>query len=72
MALYQGHFLDGFYDDWIVGERYRLESLFADTLAKLMIGYQAQGEPEAALTTALRLLVHDPLREDAHQVAMRA
>jgi len=24
VALYRGHFLDGFYDDWIINERYRL------------------------------------------------
>ena len=48
VSLYRGDFLDGFYDDWIIGERYRLESLFAETLARLMVGYEAKEEPEAA------------------------
>jgi oligopeptide transport system substrate-binding protein len=72
VALYRGHFLDGFYDDWIINERYRLEAGFCEALARLMVGQEMRGEHEAALSTALRLLDHDPLREDAHRLAMRA
>lgn len=72
MALYRGHFLDGFYDDWIINERYRLEALFCEALARLMVAQEAGGEHEAALSTALHLLDRDPLREDAHRLAMRA
>ena len=71
VALYRGDFLDGFHDDWIINQRYRLETLFSEALARLMAGQEAKGEHEAALATALRLLGHDPLREDAHRVAMR-
>jgi ABC-type oligopeptide transport system substrate-binding subunit/DNA-binding SARP family transcriptional activator len=70
--LYQGDFLDGFYDDWIVNERYRLQTLFLEALARSMAGHEARGEHGAALTKALRLLGGDPLREDAHRLAMRA
>ena len=31
--LYRGDFLDGFYDDWVLSERYRLESLYCEALA---------------------------------------
>jgi len=72
VALYRGDFFDGFYDDWIINERYRLETLFCEALARLMVGQEARGEHDAALTTALRLLDCDPLREDAHRLAMRA
>lgn len=72
VGLYRGPFLDGFYDDWVINERYRLEALYFDALARLMTAYEARRESEAALTTALRLLNHDSLREDAHRVAMRA
>ncbi len=71
-ALYRGDFLDGFFDDWVINERYRLETLFLDLLARLMAAHEAQGEFQAALATALRLLRLDPLREDAHRLAMRA
>jgi oligopeptide transport system substrate-binding protein len=72
VALYRGDFLDGFYDDWVINERYRLETLFLEALARLMAGHEREGEHGASLTTALRLLGHDPLREDAHRAAMRA
>ena len=72
VALYRGDFLDGFYGDWIINERYRLETLFSEALARLMVTQEANGEHEAALATALRLLDHDALREDAHRLAMHA
>lgn len=70
--LYRGDFLDGFYDDWVVSERYRLEAIFLDTLARLMAAQEAQGDHAGALATARQLLDKDPLREDAHRMAMRA
>jgi DNA-binding SARP family transcriptional activator len=72
VALYRGDFLDGFYDDWIVNERYRLEALYLEALARLTAGHEGEGNHERALAAALRLLDHDPLREDAHRAAMRA
>ena len=72
LALYRGDFMDGFYDEWIIDERYRFESLFSDGLTRLMVGQEERGEHRAALGTALRLLEQDSLREDAHEVAMRA
>ena len=72
VALYRGDLLDGFYDDWVLSERYRLETLFAEALARLMATHETRGEHDATLTTALRLLRCDPLREDAYRAAMRA
>jgi ABC-type oligopeptide transport system substrate-binding subunit/DNA-binding SARP family transcriptional activator len=71
VVLYRGDFLDGFYDDWVINERYRVETLFSEALARLMIAQEARGEHDAALATAMRLLQQDPLREDAHRLAMR-
>ncbi|MGD9403508.1 MAG: AAA family ATPase [Anaerolineae bacterium] len=71
LTLYRGDFLDGFFDDWIISERYRLELLFLDTLARLMWWQETVGEHHAALATALNLLERDPLREDAHRLTMR-
>jgi hypothetical protein len=72
IELYRGDFLDGFYDDWVLSERYRLESLYCDALGQLMAAREAAGEHAAALAAAQRLLEQDPLREDAHRAAMRA
>lgn len=70
--LYRGDFLDGFYDDWVIGERYRLESVLLDVLALLMAAQEALGSHQQALATARQLLDKDPLREDAHRMVMRA
>jgi ABC-type oligopeptide transport system substrate-binding subunit/DNA-binding SARP family transcriptional activator len=72
IALYRGDFMEGFYDDWVLNERYRLETLYSEALAQLMTGLELQGQYHDALPVALRLLEHDPLREDAHRLAMRA
>ena len=72
VTLYRGDFLDSFYDDWVISERYRFEALYLDTLARLMNGQEVQGDYAAALAAAQRLLACDPLREDGHQTVMRA
>lgn len=72
IALYRGDFLDGFYDDWIISERYRLEALYLEALTRLMDLNEARRDYPAALSTALGLLDRDFLREDAHRLAMRA
>ena len=70
--LYGGDFMDGFYDDWIIDKRYRLEGVLFEALAQLMDAYEVAGNHMAALQTAQRLLQMDSLREDAHRAAMRA
>jgi ABC-type oligopeptide transport system substrate-binding subunit/DNA-binding SARP family transcriptional activator/Mrp family chromosome partitioning ATPase len=72
VALYRGDFMDGFYHEWVIDERFRLEALFMEALARLMVGLEARGESDQALAVALRLLQRDPLREEAHRLAMRA
>ena len=70
--LYRGDFLEDFYDDWILNERYRLESLFAAALERLMNVQEARKQYASAIAAALRLIQHDLLREDAYRLAMRA
>lgn len=72
VELYQGPFLDGFYDDWVIDERHRLEALYLDALARMMDSQEKRGQYAAALVTAKLLLSCDVLREDAHRLAMRA
>jgi DNA-binding SARP family transcriptional activator len=72
IALYRGDFLEGFYDDWAISERYRLESLYLDALARLVSVLESAGDPQASLAAAYRLLSRDTLREDAYQAAMRS
>lgn len=70
--LYRGDLLEGFYDDWCLEERYRLEALYLDALARLVAWYEAQGDAGASLACAQKYLAHDPLTEHLHLAAMRA
>ena len=71
LELYRGEFLPGSYEDWIIHERYRLENLYLDGMARLMAAYEARSAYKRALEVALRLLAQDALREEAHRTAMR-
>ena len=71
-ALYRGDFLEGFYDEWVIDERYQLHGRLLEVLARLISLYEAHEQPQPTLATALRLLAQDPLQESAHRAAMRA
>lgn len=71
IQLYRGDFLEGFYDDWCLEERYRLEGLYLGALERLMAAHEALTRPEEALRHAGLLLARDPLREDVHRTAIR-
>jgi len=72
IELYRGDLLEGFYDDWCIEERYRLESLYLDTLNRLVAWYEEQGDARAVLACAQKYLACDPLTEAMHLTAMRA
>jgi DNA-binding SARP family transcriptional activator len=69
--LYQGPFLEGYADDWIVARREQLRQTFLSTLGHLIKEYTALGQYERALAHANRLAAEDPRREKAHQEVMR-
>ncbi len=56
VGLCRGNFLAGYYDDWIINERYRLASLLVEAMARSMIIQKAKNERNAALATVRRLL----------------
>jgi DNA-binding SARP family transcriptional activator len=55
-----------------VVERERLRALNMNLLARIADHQFSIGDSAEALQTALRLLAHDPCREDAHRVVMRS
>ncbi len=77
VEIYRGQMLDGLdvradpFEEWLRDERARLSALAAGAIEQLMALREDEGEPEAALLLARRLLSLDPLREDAHRAAMR-
>src|SRR5262249_37611751 len=70
-AVYQGDLLLSCYDDWILPERERLRQAYTETLERLLLLMEGQGQPRAALAYAQRLLRHDPLREETYRGLMR-
>jgi tetratricopeptide (TPR) repeat protein len=70
--LYRGPFLDGFYHDWVIEARYRLDIMYCETLTRLMFTLEAKEDYNRVLGLGLKLLDQDPLREDAYQLTMRA
>jgi DNA-binding SARP family transcriptional activator len=67
----RGEPLAGWYDDWALRARVRLEDLHERCLMRLAERFFSAGEDEAAIALAERLIEIDPLREDAHQLVMR-
>lgn len=58
-------------DVFAIMESERLRARYLSLLAKLAEYSYSQRDYQACLYYALRLLVHDPCREDAHRMAMR-
>jgi len=76
-ALYRGDLLDGLeigepgFEDWLLGERQRLRSLALNALERLLKKQQQTEENAAAINTANRLIVLEPIHEAAHRSLMR-
>lgn len=71
LSLYRGPFLEGFYDDWCLEERYYLEGIYLSALEQLIDMHQALDQPQPALEVAQQLLARDPLREDVHNTVVQ-
>jgi DNA-binding SARP family transcriptional activator len=71
LDLYAGDLLPGCYDEWVLPERRRLETLFVGALEWLMRDHERRGMIESGIGAGLRLLRQDPLREDVHRYVMR-
>jgi len=76
-ALYRGVLLDGLalreapFEEWLIGERLRLQELAVEGLARLLGLQRGAGDLEAAVHSAHRLLAIDPAQEPVHRVLMR-
>jgi DNA-binding SARP family transcriptional activator/tetratricopeptide (TPR) repeat protein len=71
VALYRGDFLEGFYDDWCLEERYRLEGLYLGALQHLVTAHEMLGRSQDALHYAELLLARNALLEDVHCTVVR-
>ncbi len=71
LDLYRGDLLEGWYQEWCLYERERLQNLYLSMLGKLMGYHEARGDYEAAIDQGGLILRIDPARESAHQHLMR-
>ncbi|MFQ5945565.1 MAG: BTAD domain-containing putative transcriptional regulator [Anaerolineae bacterium] len=69
--LYEGDLLEGWYLDWCLYYRERLQNMYLALLAKLMGYCEAQQEYEAGLVFGARILQVDRAQERAHRRMMR-
>ena len=71
VSLYRGDLLEGWYQDWCLFERERLQNDFLDALEKLVCSCEAHCDSERGLAHAKRMLAVDPAREQAHRHIMQ-
>jgi len=70
-ALYRDDLLTGWYQDWVLFERERLQNKFLLLLDKLIAYSELHREYEHGQTYARRILRYDPARERTHRELMR-
>lgn len=68
---YRGDLLEGWYQDWCLCERERLQFLFLSLMDKLIRFHEVQGAYEAGRLFAYQILSYDHAREQTHRQLMR-
>ncbi len=71
VQLYQGDFLEGWYQDWCLCERERLQAKLLMMLNKLMNYCEAHEKYETGVAHGMRVLRYDRARESTHRRLMR-
>lgn len=69
--LYQGDLLEGWYQDWCLYERERLQNMYLSLLDKLMDYCEVHHEYEAGLAYGACILRYDRAHERTHRRLMR-
>jgi len=71
VQLYQGPLLEGWYNDWCILERERLQTLYLTMLDKLMGYCEVCRDYETGLQYGMRIMFYDRARERTHRQLMR-
>jgi len=69
--LYQGPLLEGWYQDWCLLERERLQGMYLAMLDKLMSYCEVHHDYETSLLYGMRIMCYDRARERTHRRMMR-
>lgn len=67
IQLYRGPLLDGYYDEWVLVKRDKLEEIHLQVLQYLLRHEKAAGHYREALAFAQQLVEADPLRETSQR-----
>lgn len=70
LEICRGELLDGYFDDWVLAERQRLNALFLSALQTVITLCRQQNENETALRFALQYAALSPLEEDPQATAI--
>ncbi|RLC91175.1 MAG: hypothetical protein DRI77_14135 [Chloroflexi bacterium] len=70
VECYRGDLLEGFYDDWVLTERTRLQQRYIRIPEQRIALQKARGDLRGAIHTTQRLLACDPLREEPYRYLM--
>lgn len=71
VELYRGDLLEGWYQEWCLFERERIQNLYLSLIEKLMGYYEHHHEYERGLQCGAELLRFDRTREDTYRRLMR-
>jgi len=71
IELYQGDLLEGWFQDWCIYERERLQNMYLSMLDKLMGYCEAHHEYDTGISYGTRILLFDRAREHTHRRLMR-
>lgn len=66
--LYGGELLPGYFDDWVVAERERIEALYLHVLHRLIATFLAQGDRDRAGEFLHRAARVDPLDDETNRL----
>ncbi len=69
--LYNGKLLEGWYQDWCLYERERLQHRYFELVDKLMAYYEAHHHFDEGISLGLNMLNEEPARESTHRRLMR-
>ncbi len=71
LALYEGEFMEGVYDEWALAERGRLAEIHVSALLRMAQWHERSGDVGAALHYVESAAATEPLREDLQRLLMR-
>ena len=71
VTLYQGEFLPGCFEEWVLQERLRLAEAFFQAARQLIAALEQAGDRQGALQMARQAARVDPLREETARDLMR-